>query len=57
MLAILGAECLALITKEIVKHGPEITDAVMKELEVVASSLFKYMTDSMNGEVAKLEKK
>ena len=57
MIALLGAEVLALITKEIVKHGPEIQEAIMKELEAVGASMFKYVTDQMNGEVEKLEKK
>jgi len=57
MIALLGAEVLALITKEIVKHGPEIQDAIMKDLESVGSSMFKYMTDQLNNEVSKLEKK
>lgn len=55
MLAILGAEVLSLITKEIIKHQPEIQSAIMTELEAVASSMFKYAAASMNAEVNKLE--
>lgn len=57
MLAILGAEVLSLITREIVKHGPEIQEAVMKEIEHISSSLFKHVTDELNDEVIKLESK
>ena len=57
MIALLGAEVLAMITKEIVKHQPEIQAAIMAELELVASSMYKYAVSSMNGEVEKLEKK
>lgn len=57
MLAVLGAEVLSLIAKEIVKHAPEIQDAVMKEIEHVSSVLWKHTTDVINKEVDKLEKK
>lgn len=44
MLSVLGAEILALIAKEVAKQSPAIATAVMKELEDVSASLYKYMT-------------
>lgn len=44
MLSILGAEILALIANEVAKQSPAIATAVMKELEEVSASLYKYMT-------------
>ncbi len=44
MLSVLGAEILSLIAHEVAKQSPEIASAVMKELEVVGASLYKYMT-------------
>lgn len=44
MLSVLGAEILGLIAKEVAKQSPAIATAVMKELEDVSASLYKYMT-------------
>ena len=44
MLSVLGAEILSLIAKEVAKQSPAIATAVMKELEEVSASLYKYMT-------------
>ena len=51
MLGILGEEVMALITKEIIKHAPEIQDAIIKELEHVSSVLWKYATDAIDGQL------
>ena len=42
MLALLGAEVLSLVAKEVIKHGPEIAEAIMKELEHVAAAIYKH---------------
>jgi DNA-binding PadR family transcriptional regulator len=57
MITLLGEEILSLIIKEIIKHQPEIQDAIMKELEVVASTIYKYAVSTMTGELTKLEEK
>jgi hypothetical protein len=44
MLTILGAEILSLIAHEVAKQSPAIATAVMKELEEISASLYKYMT-------------
>jgi hypothetical protein len=44
MLSVLGAEILSLIAKEVAKQSPAIATAVMKELEDISASLYKYMT-------------
>ena len=44
MLSVLGAEILSLIAQEVAKQSPAIATAVMKELEEVSASLYKYMT-------------
>lgn len=57
MLAALGAEVLSLIAKEIIKHGPDIQEAIMKEIEHISSVLWKHTTEVINKEVDELEKK
>jgi len=44
MLTIIEAEILSLIAHEVAKQSPAIATAVMKELEEVSASLYKYMT-------------
>ena len=45
MLAVLGSEILSLIAQEVAKQSPAIATAVMKELEDISASLYKYMTN------------
>lgn len=55
MLALLGAEVLSLVAKEVIKHGPEIAEAIMKELEHVAAAIYKHAYPDDKAAAAELE--
>jgi len=53
MLNILGAEILSLIVKQVAAQSPAIAAAIVKELEEISVTMYKYMTESEEIETPK----
>jgi len=53
MLNLLGAEILSLIVKQVAAQSPAIAAAIVKELEEISVTMYKYMTESEETETPK----
>lgn len=53
MLNILGAEILSLIVKQVAAQSPAIAAAIVKELEEISVTMYRYMTESEEIETPK----
>ena len=53
MLNLLGAEILSLIVKQVAAQSPAIAASIVKELEEISVTMYKYMTESEETETPK----